>query len=237
MALAAVAGLFLAMAGAFGTGHTPSARRFAYWLTTMLLASAAATAICLPALRRGWLDRRPWLGGAVLTLVVALPLTAFVWLMSDLLLASGSRLADLAAYFPPVLAVSAVMTAVNILAVRGGEAADVTHDAPDARPPRFPERLAPRLRGAELYAVQAEDHYLRLHTSRGSDLILMRLTDAIAELEGLEGARTHRSWWVAKAAVISAAQADGRAVLTLKDGIEAPVSRSFAGGLKARGWF
>ena len=37
--------------------------------------------------------------------------------------------------------------------------------------------------------MEAEDHYLRLHTSKGQDLILMRLSDAIAELEGIEGAR------------------------------------------------
>ncbi len=38
---------------------------------------------------------------------------------------------------------------------------------------------------------------LHFHTDRGSDLILMRLSDALTELKGLEGAQTHRSWWVA----------------------------------------
>ena len=72
-------------------------------------------------------------------------------------------------------------------------------DAPRRSP--FLDRLPLRLRGATIRAVQAEDHYLRLHTDRGSDLILMRLSDAVSELEGLEGARTHRSWWVAREAV------------------------------------
>ena len=85
--------------------------------------------------------------------------------------------------------------------------------------------------------MEAEDHYLRLHTSRGSDLILMRLADAVAELEGIEGAQTHRSWWVAKAAVVDARRGDGRAVLTLTNGVEAPVSRSYAGALRAAGWY
>jgi len=65
----------------------------------------------------------------------------------------------------------------------------------------------------------------------------MRLADAIVELEGLEGAQTHRSWWVARAAVTSVERADGRAVLTLKDGAEAPVSRGYARALRAAGWF
>ena len=108
---------------------------------------------------------------------------------------------------------------------------------PGAPPPKFLARLPAQLAGAELYAVEAEDHYLRLHTSLGQDLILMRLADAIAELEGLEGAQTHRSWWVAKAAVADAERMDGRAMLTLKDGAEVPVSRGFAKALRAAGWF
>ena len=72
---------------------------------------------------------------------------------------------------------------------------------------------------------------------KGSDLILMRLSDAVAELEGLEGAQTHRSWWVAKAAVMDVRRRNGRATLTLTNGIEAPVSRAFARSLREDGWY
>jgi len=102
---------------------------------------------------------------------------------------------------------------------------------------RFLERLPPKLKGAVLYAVSAEDHYLRLHTSKGSDLILMRLSDALVELEGLEGAQTHRSWWVAKEAVESARREGDRVMLTLKGGVEAPVSRPNVRPLREAGWF
>jgi len=103
-------------------------------------------------------------------------------------------------------------------------------------PPKFLERLPYKLRGAELWAVEAEDHYLRLHTSRGQDLILMRLADAVAELEGLEGAQTHRSWWVARGAITGVRRGDGRATLTLQDGSDVPVSRTYAAMLRQRGW-
>ena len=79
-----------------------------------------------------------------------------------------------------------------------------------------------------LHAVKAQDHYLRLHTSRGSDLILMRLVDALDELEGLAGARTHRSWWVARES--------GRIILQLEDGVQAPVSRTYLPSLREDGW-
>jgi DNA-binding LytR/AlgR family response regulator len=127
---------------------------------------------------------------------------------------------------------SAIMIAVNM-------PGRVTHAAPaeHAVQARFLERLPAKLRGAVLYAVSAEDHYLRLHTSKGSDLILMRLADAIGELEGLEGAQTHRSWWVAREAVESARREGERIVLVLKGGTEAPVSRPNLRPLREAGWF
>ncbi|MBP9755381.1 MAG: LytTR family transcriptional regulator DNA-binding domain-containing protein, partial [Phenylobacterium sp.] len=103
-------------------------------------------------------------------------------------------------------------------------------------PVKFLERLPLKLRGAEIWAVEAEDHYLRLHTSKGQDLILMRLADAVAELEGIEGAQVHRSWWVARDAVADARRGDGRATLTLKDGSEVPVSRTYAKLIRDAGW-
>jgi DNA-binding LytR/AlgR family response regulator len=103
-------------------------------------------------------------------------------------------------------------------------------------PPKFLARIPLKLRGAELWAVEAEDHYLRLHTSKGQDLILMRLADAVDELEGVEGAQVHRSWWVARDAITGARRGDGRATLTLKDGCEVPVSRTYARILRERQW-
>lgn len=100
----------------------------------------------------------------------------------------------------------------------------------------FLRRLPPRL-GRDLLAVEAEDHYLRVHTALGSDLILMRLSDAEAELAGLEGARTHRSWWVARAAVVRAERQGQIARLHLVNGMSVPVSRGNVAALKAAGWF
>jgi DNA-binding LytR/AlgR family response regulator len=56
-------------------------------------------------------------------------------------------------------------------------------------------------------------------------------------LDGLEGAQTHRSWWVAKAAVRAVERGDGRASLTLDGGITAPVSRRYARALREAGWY
>jgi DNA-binding LytR/AlgR family response regulator len=108
---------------------------------------------------------------------------------------------------------------------------------PAVEPNRFTARLPLPMQTVPIVALEAEDHYLRVHLQGGrSTLILMRLSDAIAELPADKGAQTHRSWWVAKDAVRGVAKADGRATLTLDGGIEAPVSRSYYKLLSDAGW-
>lgn len=81
-----------------------------------------------------------------------------------------------------------------------------------------------------------EDHYVRVHTAMGSELVLMPLTQAIGYLDGVEGLQVHRSWWVAKAAVTGVVE-DGRNLrLTLTGGLSAPVSRARISRLRAAGW-
>lgn len=97
-------------------------------------------------------------------------------------------------------------------------------------------RLPPHLGTARLLALEAEDHYLRVHTDAGSALILMRLSDAVQETGGEDGARCHRSWWVARRAVRSASRQGSVVRLHLDGGLEVPVSRSHLRTLRSAGW-
>jgi DNA-binding LytR/AlgR family response regulator len=234
MIIAAVCGGLLGVAGAFGTGVLPLGPRLAYWIVLMAAGTFTARAVLTGIDRIALLSERRGLQLTVGTVVMAAIYTVVVWGVSRLAFGSALRL-SLPDYFPPVLLVSAAATAFNVLAAR--QPVETHAAAPGAPGPRFLDRLPPRLKGAALYAVEADDHYLRLHTDRGSDLILMRLADAVAELEGLEGAQTHRSWWVARAGVESGRREGGRAVLTLKSGTEAPVSRTYVRALREEGWF
>mgnify|MGYP001809811097 CR=1 FL=1 len=232
--IALIAGVFLALTGAFETGGVPLLVRLLYWTILMATGSVVGVAVSAVIDRTGWLEDRPWMQGAVIILALTPPLTVFVWFVTDVLLNGRLRPERIDDYALPVLIITTALTALNYVVQRQPQE---THAQPGSTPPRFLDRLPPKLRGAELYAVEAEDHYLRLHTSKGQDLILMRLSDAVAELEGIEGARTHRSWWVAKGAVEGARRGDGRATLTLKGGAEAPVSRAYAGALRTAGWY
>lgn len=233
--VALAAGLLLAFTGAFGMDNTPFWFRVAYWEPVMLIGALWGHLCSLQVGRHVDSDRRPWLAAAVLTAVISGPLSVMVWAFTGLLFDDARALVPgrLPDFVAPVTVVTAVLSLLNIFLER---TPPQTHAA--AGPPaRFLDRLPPRLKGAELWAVQSEDHYLRLHTDRGSDLILLRLSDAVEELQGLEGARTHRSWWVSRAAVHGVRRGDGRATLLLRGGLEAPVSRRYARALREAGWW
>lgn len=234
VAISCGAALMLALSGAFISPGVGLGRRLAYWLPLMLIGAVCGEAGSRLVGRWIDLEERPWLGVVLITLLISLVITPVVWLATGLFDGGLYPLSHLPRFFAPVVTVCAAITCINVLASRTPRQ---THVAPDHSPSRFLQRLPHRLRGGAIHAVQAEDHYLRIHTDRGSDLILMRLSDALGELAGLEGAQTHRSWWVARDAVEGVRRGDGRARLTLKGGVEAPVSRRYARALRAAGWY
>ncbi|CAN5407167.1 LytTR family DNA-binding domain-containing protein [soil metagenome] len=237
VAIAVAAGGVLSLTGAFGTGEAPLWLRLAFWIPVML-AGALWGHLCSRWVER-WidLDERPWLTVAALTVAITGPVVLLVWLVTGLVFQGEVySLRSLPLMIVPVAVITATMSAINVFLAKAQPVQ--THAAPvGAAPARFPDRLPMKLRGAAIRAVQAEDHYLRIHTDRGSDLILMRLSDALDELQGLEGAQTHRSWWVARDTVRAVARGDGRATLTLDGGVEAPVSRKYAKALRDAGWY
>ena len=117
--------------------------------------------------------------------------------------------------------------------IGGADAAGAAATAP--LEPRIYARLPARL-GRNVLALQAEDHYVRVHTATGSDLVLMRMADAIAEADGIAGLRVHRSWWIASAAVASARSEGRRAELTLTNGLTVPVTRNTVPDVRRAGW-
>jgi DNA-binding LytR/AlgR family response regulator len=237
VAIAAAAGVFLAFIGALGTDRIALPMRLLYWVPLMLVGSLIAHVTVEGLTRIIREATNPWLFGAVLAVGMAVPITALVWAYSGVMLDTNFSLRALPDLFLSVLIVCAAMTAITMTVNAPGQ---VTHAPPAGSPAalvRFMERLPPRLKGAVIYAISAEDHYLKLHTSKGTDLILMRMSDAIVELEGLEGAQTHRSWWVARDAVENARREGDRMVLTIKGGVEAPVSRPNVRPLREAGWY
>jgi hypothetical protein len=241
-AIALIGGLFLALSGAFQTGQFSLGSRVLYWVGLLELGTALNVGLDAWGERSRIPTIRPLVFTVVSFVALTVVLTPVVVTVTGWVYGGRNGPGHFGYIALAVALISAVMTGVNMLAERPPL---LTHAAPALERPRTPAealhaqfeaRLPPKLRGASLYAVEAQDHYLRLHTSRGSDLILMRLSDAVAELKGIEGAQVHRSWWVARDAVVEAQRADGRAVLILPSGAEAPVSRTYLKALRDAGW-
>ena len=102
-----------------------------------------------------------------------------------------------------------------------------------AAEPRIP--LVARLPvgiGSDIIYLKTEGHYIKVHTTTGACMIMMRFKDAVAELDDL-GMRVHRSYWVAHRHVIAAVRRDNRTLLRLTGGHRVPVSRSHLHAVRA----
>jgi hypothetical protein len=226
-------GLALGVLGPFGSYLSGSLGvRIGYWLVCVW-AGSLTFAIGVPALAR-WAQTRglaTWVWAPPAVALLTLPPAALSRILALKLWPVVGRV-SVAEWFAQCLAISAIAMAVILWVTRRRvtpvPATDLT--SADLR-----DRLSPRL-GRTVLCLHVEDHYVRVHTSQGSTLILMSLSQAIAGLTDIEGVQTHRSWWVARAAIKGVVE-DGRNLrLQLVGGLEAPVSRSRVGLLRQEGW-
>jgi len=222
-------GSFLAITSPFGaTKGQPPLIGWAYW-TGFVGYGALAAHFIVPALEK-FLGRWP---RPVLYLVLSLSLAVVVSVGIVVMAMLAGELVPMR-FWPKlygyVWVISIGITIVMVLRERQVEGTQ----NPGAK---FESRIPAKIAGGTLYAINAEDHYLRIRTSRGDALILMRLGDALVELAGMDGLRTHRSWWVARAGVREVHRQNGKITLELRDGTMAPVSRTYAPELRTAGWF
>ena len=99
-----------------------------------------------------------------------------------------------------------------------------------------PRQVLPTPLSRKLICLQMEDHYVRIHTEGGSELILSSFKDAIDATSSLDGLQVHRSWWVSRAAVVRPIWLGRKVELELINGIRAPVSRPSVAKLREAGW-
>jgi hypothetical protein len=235
-----VPGIVLAFLGPFGSFQAPLWMRFAYWLPTMAIGACAGAALTVGFERSSLLKDQPLARSVVLAAVMTAIMTFVAWGFGQLIFGPGAI--DLGLQFVfYVFLITVVMMAVSTVAIeRAQRVATASCPAPataPGAPPALLARLPDKLKSGAILALQGEDHYVRVHTDAGSDLILMRLGDAIAGMGDTPGARTHRSWWVSKGAVKTPRRDNGRTSLILSNGLEVPVSRGYASELKDAGWF
>ena len=232
-------GLLMGFLGPFASERAPVVGRYVYWMICMVgggLIGVVIDAILSRRMAASW--RR-----VVLATVLMTPLVSLLVLTTEHLLMGGRF--DASGYlrlvswqvWPISLAVMVVRALVwRRLPARVETRTVIAAPLPEAEA-AFRRRLSAKRRTARLIAVEAHDHYLKVHTDAGEELITLRFADALDELAGAHGWRVHRSWWVAAEAVEAVRWRRGVGEARLAGGLEAPVSRTYAPVLKEAGWF
>jgi DNA-binding LytR/AlgR family response regulator len=230
VALTAVTAV-LVLIGPFGTLDSLGvAGRAGYWAAVVFAtyASGAAIEITLsPRLQA----RATALRVGVIAAATALAVTAVVLLLNVVLLGTLPDVTGAAGTLLTIAAIAAIASAA--LQIAGAAPPGTGAQAPDEPPPLL-DRLPLDKRGP-LVALSVEDHYVRIRTTRGEDMVLMRLTDAIREAAPTPGLRVHRSHWVAIAGVANARRDGDRAILKMIAGGDIPASRSHIPALRQAG--
>jgi len=234
VALWVAIGIVMAILGPFGSSERTLPERLLYWQICMVGGGFIGVAIDEPVRRK---VRHFW--GRVLLVSTAMTpfVTVLVGFTNHFLSPMRLTLANVA---EPTFQVFVVCFAVMTLRqLAWAEPVVVVVPPEPAEDPTaaFRQRLSAKRRAAALLAVEAEDHYLRVHTDAGDELITARFADALAELAAAPGFQTHRSWWVAADAIDDVKWLRGRGEAKLKCGLTIPISRSNAGPLKQAGWF
>jgi hypothetical protein len=228
-------GVVMAFLGPFGTSEHSLQRRLIYWQCCMMGGGLIGMAIDEPLRRK---VARFWPRVTAASVLMTPPVTLLV-LMTNVILydarLSFRQFGDL--WFQVFIVCFATMTFRQFAWAGSIGAAPASSAPPEDPTATFRLRLSAKKRGAAILAIEAEDHYLRVHTDAGDELITARFRDALAELAEAPGFLIHRSWWVAADAIDDVRWLRGRGELRTRSGLVAPVSRSHAAKLKRAGWF
>jgi hypothetical protein len=230
------------------------------YFSGLALMSWCSLILCTHALFHLFRRVRPapwmlWLGGALLSLVVlSYPKMVYVQL-SNVFLASPyhgsdgpflswSRITQALSNAPPGiiawLAVNAFYDRVlNLPRFRYPAPAVASPVRPvfalPAPAPQTPDFLTnlPAIGTDQILALEACDHYIRVHTATSRPLILYRFGDAVEQMAGVPGLQVHRSYWVASRAIQTLQRHKHAHQLLLSHGVQVPVSRTYLSAVKA----
>ncbi|UWQ16460.1 LytTR family DNA-binding domain-containing protein [Jannaschia sp. M317] len=232
LVIAAIATI-LALVGPFGTQDLlRPVPRFGYWGLQVVLNYAAGFAVHQlstrsPIAHMSEMPRQLTLGA--LTAVAVLVIVSLInWTTIGYVPKTGELMTFMGTVFAITILISYLLSLVGTATAPGPKAAD--HPGP----PPILDRL-PVDKRAPLLSLSVEDHYVRVRTTAGQEVVLMRLADAIRETEGVLGLQVHRSHWVATDQVTGTRRQGDRAILTLTDGSELPVSRRYIPAIRDAG--
>ena len=234
--------LFFAFAGPFGSfSNLSTVERMIFWVPVFVAAFVIVAIIHATLIRvmpeKAVIRRRilgyllfsslftPMIYGFILSGPVSWGGAdlSFAMLASWVLLTAGSCTAVLSILNPDPISAQ-------------GQQADDPDAQPKIEPPRLFRRLGKCANAVAVTRLTVNDHYVLVGLSDGSEQrLLMRLSDAIAEMDEEAGFITHRSHWVSQRFVKGPYFDGRREMLELTTGVRVPVSRTYRPVLVAAG--
>lgn len=220
-----------------------------YWVVrTGVLAAGLWLAAAFVANRcNGRWDKPAWLKPVIIVSALALAPLAITEILIEPHLPMRPEFQDdeLWAYSPPLAILSEYATLASIVVPihfllwliidRVSHMRETPTEGAPLRMPAFLNRL-PAVSPANVLAMQAEEHYVRIFTLDGAELVQYRFKDAVDEMPKALGLRVHRSWWVAGQAVRAAHRGSRRWQLEIANDVVVPVSDSYVKAVREAGW-
>lgn len=228
---AALVGVAFAIAalGPFGTSISQSfLTRFAYWLVLLSAVGACVWCVRWVSVRR-WGQSDFWLRFLSEAIGFNLIFPPLAWLMSSLFLQELLSFDDYLFIAGNVMALTCASALFNWIFTSVPAKQTVFR-------PRLFDRL-PATVTAQIVRLTINDHYVVVILDDDTEhRILMRLTDAIREMDGVPGFNTHRSHWVSRDHITRRLREGQRDYLLLSDGARVPISKTYQPAVAAAGF-
>lgn len=251
MLMVVLVGLFIGFLAPFGMDDIPNHLSISYWV----LACMVGYGVYAPIIY--WFDRatmsriaahwhRVALGTFISSFVMALIIPILTWIFFATPI---HWITHFFTIFPKTLVIGSAITVIALIqdtvvaqrqklmkSAKIIEAQEQSQQKEEIGGAKQLMAQIPIEKRGELLCLEMADHYIKIYTDKGHHLVLMRFKDALTILGNYPGVQTHRSWWVAYAAIEQVKRANRKVILVLTNGQEVPVSRTHSEVVKAAGF-
>jgi hypothetical protein len=234
LGVGSVCAIFLGLIGPFGSYmNGPAWQRVAFQLACFWPGILLFGSLIRAVLRLRLRPAMTWISIILGVAILNAPFQIWVAWIAVSIWPFLKRLTPLDWYLQGLITASPVVLGFTLWMQARLHKREQAKEAGEAPPTAFGLLGAP---ASAVLCLQMEDHYVRVHTAGNSRLVLATLNQAMAALENADGLQVHRSWWVARKAVVRAVTEGRNLRLQLVNGITAPVARSAVAMVREAGW-
>jgi len=227
----ALTSLVVALAGPFGTFDSNTFLwRLAYW--SILIAVAIVIAIfCRTVWRHILVDCPIWIEDLAVAVSLSVLFGPLVMMLNKIV--GGDEAWQVMGLWAAMGCV--LIVAIATIAVRHAIREMVSKRDPAPARDRLLERIS-AMPDARLSRISSDNHHIRIITNDGNEhRLLMRLRDAVSEIDVEPGMFVHRSHWVAEASIARIVETGGRESVELPCGQTLPIGPKFRPNLVEAG--